>query len=177
MRGADQDSVTPPKPRHPEVHPGPPFDSASQGVRAVQEGRLHVSRRGLPEAGHLRDGLPAPGGGGEGAEGTEAERDRGHDGEGIQEAGFGAAEGDRGLKTAIVIAAKIDIAKKAEITKALTPLFMRRTLHDLDRSAHVHEFVVRAISGHATTTMQERYSSVSGDEVRTGSANRHLGPG
>ena len=28
--------------------------------------------------------------------------------------------------------------------------------------------MVRAISGHATTTMQEHYSSVSGEEVRTG---------
>ncbi len=45
---------------------------------------------------------------------------------------------------------------------------MRRTFQDLGRSAQVHDFVVRAISGHATTTMQEHYSSVSGDEVRTG---------
>jgi hypothetical protein len=45
---------------------------------------------------------------------------------------------------------------------------MRRTFQDLGRSAQVHDFVVRAISGHATTTMQEHYSSVSGDEVRSG---------
>lgn len=30
--------------------------------------------------------------------------------------------------------------------------------------------VVRAISGHATVAMQERYSSVAGDEVRAGLA-------
>jgi integrase len=63
-----------------------------------------------------------------------------------------------------------DIAKAAEITKTLTPRFMRRTFQDLGRAANVHDFVVKAISGHATTTMQEHYSSVSGDEVRTGLA-------
>jgi hypothetical protein len=46
----------------------------------------------------------------------------------------------------------------------------RRTFQDLGRAASVHDFVVRAISGHATTSMQEHYSSVSGDEVRTGLA-------
>lgn len=61
-----------------------------------------------------------------------------------------------------------DIAVKAKIGKALSPRFMRRTFQDLGRSAQVHDFVVRAISGHATSTMQEHYSSVSGDEVRTG---------
>jgi integrase len=61
-----------------------------------------------------------------------------------------------------------DIAVKAEIAKTLTPRFMRRTFQDLGRAANVHDFVVRAISGHATTSMQEHYSSVSGDEVRSG---------
>jgi hypothetical protein len=42
---------------------------------------------------------------------------------------------------------------------------MRRTFQDLGRAASVHDFVVRAISGHATTSMQEHYSSVSGDEA------------
>jgi integrase len=63
-----------------------------------------------------------------------------------------------------------DVATAAEIRKALTPRFMRRTFQDLGRAANVHDFVVKAISGHATTTMQEHYSSVSGDEVRTGLA-------
>jgi hypothetical protein len=62
------------------------------------------------------------------------------------------------------------IAKATKIGKALTPRFMRRTFQDLGRAASVHDFVVRAISGHATTSMQEHYSSVSGDEVRTGLA-------
>jgi len=63
-----------------------------------------------------------------------------------------------------------EIAKAAEIKKALTPRFMRRTFQDLGRAANVHDFVVRAISGHATTSMQEHYSSVSGNEVREGLA-------
>jgi hypothetical protein len=34
----------------------------------------------------------------------------------------------------------------------------------------VHDFVVRAISGHATVDMQAQYGTVSGDEVRRGLA-------
>jgi integrase len=64
----------------------------------------------------------------------------------------------------------VEIAKAAKIKKALSPRFMRRTFQDLGRAANVHDFVVKAISGHATTSMQERYSSVSGEEVRTGLA-------
>jgi hypothetical protein len=50
------------------------------------------------------------------------------------------------------------------------PRFMRRTFQDCVQAASVHDFVSPAISGHATTSMQEHYSSVSGDEVRTGLA-------
>jgi integrase len=60
----------------------------------------------------------------------------------------------------------VEIAEAAKIKKHLTARFMRRTFQDLGRHAHVHDFVVRAISGHATTAMQERYSSVAGEEVR-----------
>ena len=63
-----------------------------------------------------------------------------------------------------------EIATAAKIGKALTPRLMRRTFQDLGRAADVHDFVVRAISGHATTNMQEHYGSVSGDEVRKGLA-------
>jgi hypothetical protein len=52
----------------------------------------------------------------------------------------------------------------------MTARFMRRTFQDLGRRAKVHDFVVRAISGHATVAMQERYSGVAGDEVRAGLA-------
>ena len=48
-----------------------------------------------------------------------------------------------------------EIATAAKIGKALTPRLMRRTFQDLGRAANVHDFVVRAISGHATTNMQE----------------------
>lgn len=47
---------------------------------------------------------------------------------------------------------------------------MRRTLQDLGRQADLHDFVVRAISGHATVAMHQLYSSVGGEEVRTGLA-------
>jgi hypothetical protein len=47
---------------------------------------------------------------------------------------------------------------------------MRRTFQDLRRAAQVPDFVVRAISGHATVDMQAQYSTVSGDEVRRGLA-------
>jgi len=62
------------------------------------------------------------------------------------------------------------IAKAAGVKKHLTARFMRRTFQDLGRAAQVHDFVVRAISGHATVAMQERYSSVAGEEVRAGLA-------
>jgi len=44
---------------------------------------------------------------------------------------------------------------------------MRRTFQDLGRAAHVHDFVVRAISGHAGADMQRHYSTIGGEEVRT----------
>jgi hypothetical protein len=62
------------------------------------------------------------------------------------------------------------IAKAARIEKHLTARFMRRTFQDLCRTAAVHDFVTRAISGHATSAMRERYSSVDGEEVRAGLA-------
>jgi hypothetical protein len=43
---------------------------------------------------------------------------------------------------------------------------MRRTFLDLCRAAQVHDFVARAVSGHATVEMQAHYSSVAGSEVR-----------
>ena len=64
----------------------------------------------------------------------------------------------------------VAIAEKAEITKHLSPYFMRRTFQDLCRAAQVHDFVARSISGHATVEMQQRYSSVNGAEVRDGLA-------
>ena len=62
------------------------------------------------------------------------------------------------------------LAKAAGIKQHLTARFMRRTFQALGRQTKVHDFVVRAISGHATVAMQERYSSVAGDEVRAGLA-------
>ncbi|MSP63855.1 MAG: site-specific integrase [Myxococcales bacterium] len=62
------------------------------------------------------------------------------------------------------------IAKEAGIKKHLTPYCMRRTFQDLGRQAQVHDFVVRAISGHSTVEMQSHYGTVAGDEVRAGLA-------
>jgi integrase len=62
------------------------------------------------------------------------------------------------------------VAKEAKIRKHLSARCMRRTFQDLGRAAQVHDFVVRAISGHATIDMQAQYSTVSGDEVRRGLA-------
>jgi integrase len=62
------------------------------------------------------------------------------------------------------------IAKAAKIKKHLTAKFMRRTFQDLGRAAQVHDLVVRAISGHATSEMQHHYSTVAGEEVRAGLA-------
>jgi len=64
----------------------------------------------------------------------------------------------------------VAIADAAEIKKHLSPYFMRRTFQDRCRAAQVHDFVARAISGHATVEMQQLYSSVDGAEVRSGLA-------
>jgi site-specific recombinase XerD len=64
----------------------------------------------------------------------------------------------------------VAIAKAANIKKHLSPYFMRRTFQDLCRAAQLHDFVTRAISGHATVEMQQLYSSVAGSEVRSGLA-------
>ena len=58
------------------------------------------------------------------------------------------------------------VAVAAGIKKRLSPYFMRRTFQDLCRAAQVHDFVARAISGHATVEMQSHYSSIDGGEVR-----------
>jgi hypothetical protein len=47
---------------------------------------------------------------------------------------------------------------------------MRRTFQDLARAAEVRDIVTRAVSGHATEAMQQRYSTVSMDERREGLA-------
>jgi integrase len=53
-----------------------------------------------------------------------------------------------------------------EISRRFTAKGMRRTFNDLTRLAGVRDIVIRAISGHATPTMQGRYSTVAVDERR-----------
>jgi hypothetical protein len=48
----------------------------------------------------------------------------------------------------------------------LTPRGMRRTFQDLARQADVHDFITRAISGHATERMQRHYSTAQREEIR-----------
>jgi hypothetical protein len=52
------------------------------------------------------------------------------------------------------------------VKKHLTPKAMRRTFQDLTRAAELKDIVTRAISGHATETMQHHYSTVASDEKR-----------
>ena len=59
-----------------------------------------------------------------------------------------------------------DVAMVLEMGKRITPRGMRRTFQDLARAAQVTDVVTRAISGHATETMQQHYSSVSGSEMK-----------
>jgi hypothetical protein len=52
-------------------------------------------------------------------------------------------------------------------TIKLTPKGMRRTFNDLARQAHVHDIILRAISGHQTERMQRHYSTAQQDEMRS----------
>lgn len=62
------------------------------------------------------------------------------------------------------------VAKAIGLTKHITPRAMRRTFQDLARAAQVNDLVTRAVSGHATETMQHHYSTVNPSEVRDGLA-------
>jgi hypothetical protein len=53
-----------------------------------------------------------------------------------------------------------------ELKKHVSPKAMRRTFQDLARAAEVKDIVTRAISGHATETMQHHYSTVAADEKK-----------
>lgn len=63
-----------------------------------------------------------------------------------------------------------EVAKAIGLTKKVTPRAMRRTFQDLARAAQVNDLVTRAVSGHATDSMQRLYSTVSDLEVREGLA-------
>jgi len=55
---------------------------------------------------------------------------------------------------------------KLGMNKRITPRAMRRTFQDLARAAEVRDVVTRAVSGHATESMQRHYSTVTADEMR-----------
>lgn len=62
------------------------------------------------------------------------------------------------------------VAKLIGLPYSVSPRAMRRTFQDLAREAGVRDIVTRAISGHATESMQRRYSTVRGQEVADGLA-------
>ena len=53
----------------------------------------------------------------------------------------------------------------------VTPKMMRRTFNDLARAVVSNNLVIRSISGHATETMQQHYSTIRGDEQRLAISN------
>ncbi len=59
-----------------------------------------------------------------------------------------------------------EVAEALKLTKHITPRAMRRTFQDLARAAEVKELVQRAICGHVTEGMTERYSTVGTEEMR-----------
>lgn len=62
------------------------------------------------------------------------------------------------------------VSKALGLKKHISPRAMRRTFQDLARAAEVKDIVTRSISGHATEDMQQRYSTVAPDEMRSGLA-------
>jgi integrase len=56
------------------------------------------------------------------------------------------------------------VSSELELKKHVTAKAMRRTFQDLARAAEVKDIVTRAISGHATETMQHHYSTVGAEE-------------
>ena len=62
------------------------------------------------------------------------------------------------------------VSKAIGLKKRLTPCGMRRTFQDLARAAEVKDIVTRSISGHATEQMQQHYSTVNPEEMRSGLA-------
>jgi site-specific recombinase XerC len=61
----------------------------------------------------------------------------------------------------------VTVATALGLKKHVSPKAMRRTFQDLARAAEVKDIVTRAISGHATETMQHHYSSVGAAEKQT----------
>jgi hypothetical protein len=60
----------------------------------------------------------------------------------------------------------VSVANAVGLKKHVSPKAMRRTFQDLARAAEVKDIVARAISGHATETMQHHYSTVAADEKK-----------
>ncbi len=59
-----------------------------------------------------------------------------------------------------------EVTQAIGLNKKFTQRGLRRTFKDLARAAEVQSLVTRSISGHATTQMQEHYSTVNASEQR-----------
>jgi integrase len=58
------------------------------------------------------------------------------------------------------------VSREIGLAFELTPMGMRRTFNDLARQAHVHDIVIRSITGHLTPEMQVKYSTANAAEQR-----------
>ncbi len=76
-----------------------------------------------------------------------------------------------GFRSLVVLQKPFALVSKAlGLRKHISPRAMRRTFQDLARTAEVKDIVTRSISGHATEDMQQHYSTVAPDEMRSGLA-------
>jgi integrase len=58
------------------------------------------------------------------------------------------------------------VCAELKLTKRITPRGMRRTQQDIFRAGNVHDVVTRSVSGHATASMQQHYSTAQLEEQR-----------
>ena len=63
------------------------------------------------------------------------------------------------------------VGTRLELGYPVSPKAMRRTFNDLSRAAKNSDVVTRSISGHATESMQRRYSTVATEEQREAMGN------
>ncbi len=59
-----------------------------------------------------------------------------------------------------------EVSRLLGLKKHVTPRAMRRTFQDLARAAEMKDVVTRAVCGHVTAAMTQRYSTVGGAEMQ-----------
>jgi len=80
----------------------------------------------------------------------------------VDDPGFGSVSY---ASLVVVVGGGGGVRGRGKLSKKITRRAMRRTFQDLARQAEVRDIVTRAISGHATETMQHHYSMVNAKEV------------